>query len=296
MSKNNLIVLLIFMLHGCTCLDFGHHCHSYQPPLPRLNKPKVAVVLGGGGAKGLAHIGVLEELENAGIKPDLIVGCSAGAIAGALYADRLDIESTKQELLNKKREDLMEFSFTNLPFAIAHTAELERFLNEELNATTFEELEIPFVAVATNLEFGDLATFGTGELVPAIMASAAFPGAFAPVKINDQYFVDGGVANPIPVEVAKQLGAEFVIAIELSGKLTESPPQHLFGVLKRSLEISYIHQNRIASKGADVVVKIPFQDVGTFDDDQNEYCYELGRATAREAIANIKRLMKKRKR
>jgi len=269
-------------------LEFTKHTNSYHPPLPHYNKIKIALVLGGGGVKGLAHVGVLEELANAGIKPDMIIGCSAGAIIGALYADNPDINHLKAILLGMIRDDLLDISLANLPFGLSSGSALQQFLNTQLHAKTFEELKIPFVVVATNLEFGDLVTFGTGPLEPAIRASAAFPGVFLPIQIEDQYFVDGGVVNAVPVEVAKKLGAEFVIAVDLSGDLPDTLPTHMLGILKRSLEISYNHQSNWAAKKADYVIKVPFKGVDTFDDGINEHVYELGRKAGRAVIDDLR--------
>lgn len=236
----------------------------------------------------MAHVGVLEELKLAGIQPDLIVGCSAGAIAGVLYADNPDIERMKTLLREKNLWDFLNISLGNLPFGLSNGLKLKTLLTQELQAERFEELKIPFVAVATNLEYGDLVVFGTGNIVPAIRASAAFPGVFLPVKINGQHFVDGGVVELLPVETARRLGAEFVIAVDLSNALTDSLPGHVVGVLNRSLEISLLHQSRRSAEKADFTIKIPFKDVGTFEQDSNQRMYELGRKTAREAIVKLR--------
>ena len=280
------------LLTSCTSLEFSRHEVSFKPPIPMYEKVNIALVLGGGGSRGLAHVGVIEELLAAGIHPDLIVGCSAGAIVGGLYADTPDIERIKKLLINKKREHLLDLSIEHLPYGVSSGLFLRKFLSEHLKAKCFNELTIPFAAVATNLEFGDMVTFGTGDLMPAIRASSAYPGVFLPVRIAGQYFVDGGVSNPVPVEAARNLGAKFVIAVDLSGELTDTLPNHMFGVMRRSLEISYIHQSRIAAENADILIKIPLRNIGTFDDKANAYIYNLGREAGRKAIDEIKRKLK----
>jgi NTE family protein len=282
------LLLSLVLLASCTSLDFTNHQAPFKPPLPIYENVKVALVLGGGGSRGLAHVGVIEELVAAGIYPDLIVGCSAGAIVGGLYADRPDIERIKRLLITKKREHLLDLSIEHLPYGVSSGVLLRRFLSEHIQADKFNELSIPFVAVATNLEFGDMVTFGTGTLIPAIRASAAYPGVFLPVKIAGQYFVDGAVSNPVPVEVARKLGAKFIIAVDLSGELTDTLPNHMLGVMRRSMEISYIHQSRIAAENADVLIKIPLKNIGTFHDGSNDHIYEVGREMARQAIKKMK--------
>lgn len=239
----------------------------------------------------MAHVGVIEELIEAGIYPDLIVGCSAGSIVGAMYADTLDIYYVKDLLFNKQRKHFLDFSLRHFPFGLSNGCALKNFFRHHLYSQTFEELQIPFVAVATSLEHGELVAFGAGELEGPIRASAAIPGVFLPVKVNGGYFVDGGVADPVPVQVARAMGAKFIIAVDLSGALTKSMPKHVFGVLQRSLEIHYLHHSRASCDPADFVIKIPFENIGTFDDAQNNYIYELGRSTAHQAIPALKEML-----
>ncbi len=277
-------------LQGCATLPWnGVESPPLAIPAQPLPKVEVALVLGGGGAKGLAHVGVLEVLRKEGIVPDIIIGCSAGAIVGALYADKPDVNRLKQLLLEMKRENLLKMTFASLPFGLSDGGELREFLNRHLKAKKFEDLSMPLAVVATSLESGDLVTFSKGPIESAVRASAAYPGVFSPVEIQGRPYVDGGVANPIPVEVAHTLGAKFIIAVDLSSSLTDDIPNHLLGVLKRSLEISYLHQSRMAHAQADVVIKIPTKDIGTFDDTANGYLYELGRTTAYRMLPALKR-------
>lgn len=282
-----------YLLQGCSSLPFDSNINSqpFRPEMPKLTNVKVALVLGGGGAKGLAHVGVIEELEKAGIYPDLLVGCSAGALVGALYGDKGDIKKTKAVLLQSKTVNFMDFALSALPFGIVKGKSMHRFLKEHLVARDFHQLKIPLISVATNLQFGNLTVFGQGPLIEPLKASAAYPGGFLPVKIGGQYFVDGGVANPVPVEVARRAGAQFVIAVDISEDLTESPPNHLLGIVKRSLEISYIHQSRHSVKNADIVLNVPFKDIGSFTDKKNDSIYEAGRKTALQMIPEIKQKM-----
>ncbi|MFN7709789.1 MAG: patatin-like phospholipase family protein [Holosporales bacterium] len=285
-----IFLFLLAGLQGCATLPWkGVDQPLLDMPRKAIPQAEVALVLGGGGAKGLAHVGVIEVLKKEGIEPDLIVGCSAGAIVGALYADQPQVPRLKDLLLEMKRENLLKMSLASLPFGLSDGGELRAFLNEHLKAKRFEDLKIRLAVVATGLDSGDLVTFATGPIEPAVRASAAFPGVFSPVEIQARPFVDGGVANPVPVEVARTLGAQFVIAVDLSSSLTDNIPNHLLGVMKRSLEISYLHQSRMAHAQADVVIKIPTKDVGTFDDTANGYLYELGRTTAYRMLPILRR-------
>lgn len=288
LHKISLLSFCLAVLTGCTALNLNSDAPVYDPVLPRYDNIKIAVVLGGGGAKGLAHVGVLEELTAAGIKPDLIVGCSAGAIVGALYADDSDLMRIKQLLLKIGRNDLVDISLINLPYALSNGIALKKFLQENLKAKTFEQLRIPFATVATNLKTGQLTTFSTGNLEQAIRASAAFPSVFLPVNIHNNYFVDGGVANTVPVEVARKMGADFVIAVNLGDQLPDETPSNVLGILKRSLEISYLHQGRLVTQSADHVISVPLATVGTFQEGMNPHIYQKGVNAARTNMFQIK--------
>lgn len=277
-NKSIISILALLFLTACTEMKFDESPLPYDPQLPEHQDIDVAFVLGGGGAKGIAHVGVMEELMRQGIHPDLIVGCSAGAIVGALYADSKDINKVRDLLLPQVRENLLNISLNFLPFGISDGYALNEFLMESLTSRRFEELKVPFVAVATNLQFGDMTAFGKGNLVPAVRASAAFPGVFTPVQIKEQFFVDGGVANSIPAEVARRMGAKFIIAIELDAGLPEEAPTNAFGILRRCLQISLRHQSRLALLGADYIVKVGLpSNIGLFDNGFNEIIYQRGK-------------------
>jgi NTE family protein len=290
------IFAIPILLSGCAGMNFSNYDKCDHPVLPEYKDIKVALVLGGGGVKGMAHIAVLEELNAAGIQPDLVVGCSAGAIIGALYADGVNLHDLREDLFKQTRSDLLEFTFDNLTFGLSQGEALRSYLAKHLKSKNIEDMKIPFVAVATNLEFGDLVAFGKNSISDAVMASAAFPGVFQPVNIDGVYYVDGGVANPCPVETARKLGAEYVIAVDLSGDLTTSPPNHLFGVAKRSLEISYLHRSKLAVKDADFVISIPFKGIEPFEDGCQSEIYKMGQESIKASIADLKKdLRKKRK-
>lgn len=272
--------MIILMLPGCADLDFTGHEQCFHPELPTFKNVKVALVLGGGGVKGLAHLGVIEELERAGIKPDLIVGCSAGAIVGALYADSLDIKIAKKSLMEQNRSTLFDITLANLPFALSRGLALQTFLDAHLKSKDFSELKIPFVAVTTSLEFGEEVVFAQGPVIPAVRASSAFPGVFFPIKIEGHYYSDGGIVDPVPVKIARQLGAQYIIAVDLAGDLTKTAPSNLLGVAKRSLEISYRRLSILSAKKADYTIRVPLGEVGTFDDGYNQAIYQIGKSIA----------------
>lgn len=279
---------------GCTSLDFYDEIR--EPVTSHLNYDRplgLVIVLGGGGSRGIAHLGVLSVLQEANIKIDLIVGCSAGAIIGALYSSHLNIDLIKLLLVQKNFDDLVEFDLLQLPFALSGGSRLKIFLEENLSVTDFSKLKIPLAVVATDLGSGNMTVFNDGELLSPLIASAAIPGMFAPVKLHGRRFVDCGVTSPIPVKVAKDLSAKMVIAVDINEYLPKAKPHHFMGIMKRSLEISYYNLAKMSRKEADVVIDVPFETTGTFTDDKGEEFYQLGRKAALKMLPQIKALVKK---
>lgn len=290
---------------SCTCLLYG--CGSIRfnaqvKPKSQSNTIKMvqniphknfALVLGGGGAKGFAHVGVLEELHNAGLEPDIIIGCSAGAIVGALYAADPDIEKLKASTLQGKSGDIVTVSLENWPYSVYTSKQMHRFLSNNLAVATFEELKVPFVATATDLQYGVITTFSDGALSPAIIASAAYPGVFSPIRIEDNYYIDCGVADPLPTSIARDLGFKHVVAVNIAEGLPDSAPNHGLGVMKRGIEIAYINLINKSLSQADIVIDFDFKNIDLLDDQQNVHLYEQGKARARDKIPVIKQLITK---
>lgn len=282
----------LFMI-SCASIRFSPEKIAYHPPSPKFSNIEVALVLGGGGARGVAHVGVLEELLKAGIRPDLIVGCSAGAMVGALYADSLDINYVKSVVLSTKLDHMLDVSHSFLRFSISDGNKLDSYMRQKIKARNFEDLKMPFIAVATNLQFGDVTAFGSGPLIPALRASAAFPGAFFPIEVSKQYFIDGAVSDPVPVQTARNFNPKIVIAVDISEELTEQQPNHMLGLLKRSLEISYFHLSTLTAQKGDIVIEFPFRDIGTFNEEMAEYLYEEGRKVTVSKLTALRALIKK---
>lgn len=279
---------ICFSMVSCGAkLQFSKSPSPHVPLEANFKNKKLALVLGGGGAKGFAHVGVIEELNSAGIVPDVIIGCSAGSIIGALYAANPNVEDLKRLVLFGKTSDVIALSSSDWPYGLYDKQQLARYLKNNINTKNFENLKIPFIATATNLEFGNLTAFSSGDIIQPILASAAYPGAYAPVEINGQYFVDCGVTDPVPVRLAKSLGFETIIAVNIAEQLTESSPSHAIGVIKRSMEIAYINQSKYSVEGADVIIDFNFKDIGIFTDKYNNYLYEEGKKSAKLAIPKI---------
>lgn len=291
--------LCLCTLYGCGTIKFNYD--QIQPKQREVReidnrqfkKKRLALVLGGGGAKGFAHIGVLEELHANGIVPDVIIGCSAGAIVGALYAANPDIEALKAQVLNGKSNDIVALSGDHLPYSIYSAKPLARYLHKNLAVEQFEDLQIPLIITATDLQYGNVAVFNSGDLIPAVIASASYPGAIHPTKIDDFYYIDGGISDPLPTSIAKELGFETVIAVNIAERLPTTSPNHALGVLQRSTEIGYLSLIKNSRRYADLVIDLDFKGVDLFDDKQNKYLYERGIACTKEKIPEIIELLSK---
>ncbi|MDD2829467.1 MAG: patatin-like phospholipase family protein [Sulfuricurvum sp.] len=216
MSKSFYLLLLLISLLFTAC--------SPTPPIapptkqtPK-SKPKIAIAFGGGAAKGFAHIGVIKVLEQNGIRPDIITGTSAGAVIGSLYASGLSPIEIQQKAMSLKENQLTDFTLSTA--GIIKGEVLQAFINHEVQQRPIEKLPIHFGAVSTNKESGEAIVFRSGNTGQAVRASASIPNVFLPVKIGNSNYVDGGLVQPVPVEAAKNMGADIIIAIDISTKPT----------------------------------------------------------------------------
>lgn len=195
-----------------------------NPPLPKplLRKARIALVLGGGGPRGFAHVGVLKALEDAAIRPDLLVGSSMGALIGVLYASKPDAREIERLLM---KEDLKagwrDLTLSRHPWLKGDYLELR--VREQLNGMSLEQLPIPMVAVVTNVNTGVPVALTSGDAAVAVRASTAIPGTFKRVRIGDAEYFDGDISAPVPVAIARTAGAEFIIAVDVMSRPSQMP-------------------------------------------------------------------------
>lgn len=192
---------------------------------------KIGIALSGGAAHGAAHVGVLRVLEREGIRPSVVTGTSAGAIIGAAYAAGVPVEHISQLFQEVRWPLLIRPAFRNL-LGLFETGPLENFISENIGGKTFEEMLIPFACVATDLMTGEKIVFNSGPVAEAVRASAAFPGLFAPVQYKDRLLVDGGVVDNLPADIAHDMGADYIIAVDLMSSIKlQQQPGNLIDVL-----------------------------------------------------------------
>ncbi len=255
----------------------------------------VAYVLGSGAARGFAHVGVLKVLEDHGVRPDIIVGTSAGSIVGALYAGGIRGDALVQAALELERSDVADWSLPNR--GVIRGRLLQKLVNDHLNGRAIEQLDIVFACVATALRNGKRTVFTRGNTGMAVRASSSFPGVFRPVVIDGQEYVDGGVVSPVPVAVARELGAEFVIAVDVS-KLPERDAD-IDGTIQVLHQSFLIMSQAIVGaelKDADVVIRPDVREISLMAFDRRAEAMEEGEQAAQASIGEIKRLLLRRAR
>lgn len=274
-------------------------CKSMTPPVTPpappptstegLPKPRIALVLGGGAARGFAHVGVIRALEQERIPIDLVVGTSVGSLIGAIYAsDRnsFDLEWTAFKL---EKEDLLDYgvltAFTGM--GLARGDKLEQFVKDRVKVLNIEDLQIPFAAVATDLNWGTKVVIDRGPVARAVRASSAIPGVFQPVAHMGKILVDGGVVDNIPISVARAKGADLVVAVDISENLANKNITNIVDVILQATNIMFALNVEHSKKDADVLIAPAVGDVAMLDFTQKKRCMEAGIAAARLAAPAI---------
>lgn len=207
----------------------------YAAPV-QSDQPVVALALGSGGDRGFAHIGVIKVLEANNIKVDIVLGTSAGSVVGALYAGGYSGTELEKLALEMDREKLKDYDFSRRGYVRGE--QLQDFINRALNNRSIEQLDKHFVAIATRLGSGKTVAFNRGNTGMAVRASSSIPGVFYPVMINGEEYVDGDLKQPVPVTMAREMGADFIIAVDISQQPSDHPElKDIIDILKQSLRI-----------------------------------------------------------
>ena len=263
-------------------------------------KPRIGIALGAGSARGWAHIGVLRALVEAGIKPDLVCGTSIGSLVGAVYAgDHLaELEEWVTALTWRKVVSYFDLSFGS---GLLKGEKLFDHLRGGLLDGRIEDLKRPFAAAATDLASGREVWLREGLVADAVRASIAMPGLFTPLSRDDQLLVDGALVNPVPVSLARAMGADFVIAVDLSSSIVgrfvsraenrKSKLPNMVEVITGSLNIMSVRitRSRLAGEPADAVVQPRLGDIGLLEYHRGGEAIEEGCAAAELAIPQLRR-------
>jgi NTE family protein len=286
-----LALALAFVLGACRTTAPAAPAPA-APPLPAapVPEPKIALVLGGGAARGFAHVGVIRVLEQEKIPVDLVVGTSVGSLIGALYAGNRNGFELEWAAFQLTKEDIFDFGVWNavMGMGLARGERLEAFVKGKVKQQTIEELPLPFAAVATDLNWGTRVVLDHGPVARAVRASSAIPGVFEPVSVGGKLLVDGGVVDNIPIEVARSKGADVVVAVDISEDVGNVNIKNLVDVLLQSTNIMFAVNVASRRTGADVLVQPKVGTIGMMDFGRRKEAMDAGIAAAREAAPRIR--------
>lgn len=276
-----LSIFLILILVMISCAP-----KEVKPP-PKA--AKIALVLGAGVSRGFAHIGVLKVLESNKIPIHIIVGTSAGSFVGSLYAYGYNAFQLQKMSFSIERGDIIDLTIPDNGFIKGE--KLEEYVNEKLNNTPIEKLRITFYSVVTDIQNGQEVVFGKGNTGTAVRASCSIPGIFQPVKISDRIYVDGGVVSPVAVDAARRLGADFVIAVDISSDVESRPPEGTIETILQSINIMYSKLSSIQLSKADIVIRPKVGYIGSSDFSKRHEAVLEGEKATIEALPDINNLI-----
>jgi NTE family protein len=248
--------------------------------------PRIGLVLGGGAARGFAHIGVIQVLEEAGIRPDLVVGTSAGSLVAALYAAGLS--GTELAVLARQMDEntLTDWAFPGR--GLIRGEALARFVREHTGGRTIDQMKLPLGIVATDLDSGEPILFRLGDTGAAVRASSAVPAVFQPVRISGREYVDGGLVSPVPVRFARQMGATLVLAVDISQAPEGGPTGDPFKMLLQTFAIMGKSINRLELRDADLVLRPALAGMAGSDFRSRDRAVAAGRSVAQQQLPALR--------
>ena len=247
---------------------------------------RIGIALGGGAAKGFAHIGVIKMLEANGFAPAVVSGTSAGSVVGALYASGMNAFEMQEKAVALDEAKIRDLQLSSGGLVLGQ--KLEDYVNEQVRRKPLEQMAKPFVVVATRLEDGERTVFARGNTGQAVRASSSVPGVFQPVTIGKYHFVDGGIVSPVPVDAARQLGADIVVAVDISNKARGQTPANMLGALNQSIAIMGQKLGQAELARADVIVRPQVLDIGPADFTQRAAAILEGEKAALAVMPQIR--------
>ena len=263
-------------------------------PVVQKKAPRLGLALGGGAARGFAHVGVIQVLEEAGIRPDLVVGTSAGSLVAAFYAS-----GKNGAQLQQMAETMDEATFTDwtLPIfsrGVLRGEALARYVGTQVGGRPIQDMPLPLGIVATDLQSGQGVLFRRGDTGTAVRASSAVPSVFQPVRISGSDFVDGGLVAPVPVRFAREMGAELVLAVDISSPPEANAPEGSLQILLQTFAIMSGHLAEAELKEADLVLRPEVGDLSAAEFSSREHAVLQGRMAVRKALPEIRALTARR--
>jgi NTE family protein len=284
MKRREIISLIL-----CMVLMSVSACALIKTPAPVEVIPpkpaKIALVLGAGAAKGFAHIGVFKVLEANKVPIDFIIGTSAGSVAGAFYAYGYKAYDLQALAMKVEKSDVVDLTFPKNGFIKGE--KLENFINKSLNNTPIDKMKKKLYVVTTDLLTGEEVVFTSGNTGMAVRASASVPGIFQPVSIAGRTYVDGGVVSPVAVDVARRIGADVVIAVDISGGVAKAVPEGIMDTILQSIDIMYAKISTYQLKNADVIIRPRVGYIGSAELEKRHEAILEGEKAAQAALPQI---------
>jgi NTE family protein len=267
---------------------FGRELSRQSMPVVTSRTPAIGVALGGGFARGIAHVGALKVLEQEGIPISIIAGTSVGALIGAAYCSGVTLQELEDMAASIRFSNFARWTLSRCGFA--SNDRMISFLTRILKVKTFEELRIPLGVTATDFNTGEGVVFHSGSIIDPVRASCAYPGMFLPVQIRGRYMVDGMLSHPVPTRPLREMGADRVLAVHLRGTWANGgAPRHLFDVIGQSFAIAQDAMASVWRQAADLVIE---PDVAGFAYDDFKRAKDLirvGEAAMRNAMPEVRK-------
>lgn len=249
---------------------------------------RIGLALGGGAARGFAHVGVIQVLEEAGLQAHYVAGTSAGSLVAALYASGKNSQELRRVADSMEEAEITDWMVPILNRGALRGEALARYVNTQVGGKTIEQMKIPLAVVATDLRNGEAVAFRRGNTGSAVRASSAVPAVFQPVRIGEREYVDGGLVAPVPVRQVREMGANFVIAVDISSDPEGNPAGDTFQILMQTFTIMGKSINSLALREADFVVRPALTGVKSADFGSRRRSIEAGRSAMQAVLPQLK--------
>lgn len=250
--------------------------------------PRIGLALGGGAARGFAHVGVIQVLEESGIRPTLVVGTSAGSLVAAIYASGKNGKQLQHVAETMEEATITDWTLPLFNRGMLRGDALARYVNTQVGSRLIEDMPLPLGIVATDLGNGQSMLFQRGDTGTAVRASSSVPGVFQPVMITGHEYVDGGLVSPVPVRAARSMGAELVIAVDISSAPDGNQSSGTLDVLLQTFSIMGKSINTFELKDADVVVRPALKGVSSADFGSRKRSIEAGRQAMLKLLPELR--------
>jgi NTE family protein len=267
---------------------FGRELSRQAAPVLPSRIPAIGLALGGGFARGIAHVGVLKVLEQEGIPVRLVAGTSVGALIGAAYCSGVTVDELHEMAHNVRFTTFARWTLSRCGFA--SNDRMISFLTRFLKVKTFEELRIPLGVTATDFNTGEGVVFHSGSIIDPVRASCAYPGMFLPVQMRGRYLVDGMLSHPVPTRPLREMGAERVLAVHLKGTWANGgAPRHLFDVIGQSFAIAQDAMSTVWRQAADLVIEPDVAGFAYDDFKRADDLVRVGEAAMKNALPEVRK-------